>query len=54
MALEDDKDQLIAAAMDLPGVAEITAVYQAAAQRFYAPQRTVTAFSFATNANPTQ
>lgn len=49
--LENEKDQLVASAMELPGVAEIAAVYAAAAARVYAPQRTVTTFSFATSAN---
>jgi hypothetical protein len=49
--LEAEKDQLIASAMALPGVADVTAVYRAAAERVHAPRQTVTVFSFATHAN---
>jgi hypothetical protein len=49
--LETEKNQLIASAMALPGVADIMAVYQAAAERLQMPRQTVTTFSFATHAN---
>ena len=53
-SLENERDQLIALAMELPGVAEIAAVYEAASARVYTPQRTVTTYSFATSANAQQ
>jgi hypothetical protein len=49
--MEAEKDQLIQAALALPGVAEITEVYRAASTRVGLPPAPETAFSFATSAN---
>lgn len=49
--MEAEKDQLIEAALALPGVAEITEVYQAASTRAGLPTAPDSVFSFATSAN---
>lgn len=49
--MEAERDQLIQAALALPGVAEITEVYRAASARAGLPTAPDTVFSFATSAN---